>query len=82
MGYRRTVASAKLRFYWFKQRESVLLWCKKCTKCAARKMGSVHTHRASLKKFVTGEPFARLGIDISGPYNATENGNKYIPSSD
>ena len=78
MGIRRTLARARLRFYWHKQRESVQLWCKGCAKCAARKMGGVQKQRASLRKHVTGEPFTRVGIDISGPYNATGDGNKYI----
>lgn len=78
MGVRRTLACVRLRFYWYKQRESVELWCKGCTRCAARKLGSAKKHRASLKKHVTGEPFARVGIDISGPYNTTHSGNRYI----
>ena len=41
-------------------------------------MGGAQKQRASLKKHVTGEPFARIGIDISGPYNATHEKNKYI----
>ena len=78
MGVRRTLACARRRFYWFRQRESVELWVKGCAKCAARKAGGTKRHRASLKKNVTGEPFARIGIDISGPYNSTTDGNRYI----
>ena len=78
MGVRRTLACARLRFYWYKQRESVQLWCKGCTRCAARKMGGARKRRAALRKHVTGEPFARVGIDISGPYNVTDEGNRYI----
>ena len=76
MGARRTLACA--RFYWYKQRESVQMWCRGCTRCAARKMSGARKQRAALKKHVTGEPFARVGIDISGPYNITSEGNKYI----
>jgi transposase InsO family protein len=78
MGYRRTVARVRTQFFWYRQRESVQLWCKSCVKCAARKMGGVRKHKAALKKHVTGEPFSRIGIDLSGPYNVTSNGNKYI----
>ena len=78
LGVRRTLACVRRRFYWYKQRESVELWVKGCTRCAARKMGGAKRHRASLKKTITGEPFARIGIDISGPYNPTDNGNRYI----
>ena len=41
-------------------------------------MGGARKQSANLKKHVTGEPFARIGIDISGPYNLTADGNKYI----
>jgi hypothetical protein len=78
MGVKRTLACCRLRFYWYKQRESVELWCRGCARCAARKAGGVKRQRAALKKTVTGEPFARVGIDISGPYNPTPEGNKYI----
>ena len=78
MGYKRTLACARLRFYWYRQRESVQMWCASCSKCAARKMAPSRKRRASMKKHVTGEPFARIGIDISGPYNLSRDGNKYI----
>ena len=78
MGVRRTLACTRRRFYWHKQRESVELWCRGCTKCAARKLGGTRKRRAALKKHVTGEPFTRVGIDISGPYTTTGDGNKYI----
>jgi len=78
MGVRRTLAGARLRFFWYKQRESVELWCKGCTRCAARKSRGAKKQRAALRKTLTGEPFGRVGIDISGPYNPTAEGNKYI----
>ena len=78
MGVRRTLACARLRFYWYKQRESVQLWCRGCARCAARKMGGARKRKAALRKHITGEPFARIGIDISGPYNVTDEGNRYI----
>jgi len=78
MGGRRTLASIKLRFYWYKQKESVQLWCLGCSRCAARKAGGVKKHNAHLKKHLVGEPFARVGIDIAGPYTVTSSGNRYI----
>ena len=78
MGARRTLACARLRFYWYKQRESVELWCHRCAKCAVRKLGSARKHRSALKKHITGELFARVGIDIARPYNIISKGNHYI----
>ena len=33
MGARRMLACARMRFYWYKQRESIELWCNGCAKC-------------------------------------------------
>ena len=49
-----------------------------CTKCAAQKTGVSWKQWTNLKKYVNGEPFARIGIDTLGPYNVTADGNKYI----
>ena len=78
MGVHRTLDCARLRLYWYKQRDSVELWCCGCTRCAVRKRGSAKRYRASLKKHATEEPFMRVVIDISGPYNAMTKGNQYI----
>ena len=49
-----------------------------CTTCAARKAGDARKRRNALKKNLTGEPFACVGIDISGPCNVSSSGNKFI----
>ena len=41
-------------------------------------MGGAQNQQMNLKKHVTGEPFTRIGIDISGPYNVTADEYKYI----
>ena len=43
-----------------------------------RKAEGARKRRAALKKIVTGELFAHIGTDISGPYNVSSSGNKYI----
>ena len=55
-----------------------MLWCKGCTKCAVRKIGGAQKRKATLRQCVTGEPFTRIGIDISGPCNLSWRGNKYL----
>ena len=54
MGIRRTLACTCLCFCWYKQRESVMLWCKGYTRWAARKTGVAQKKRAALRKCVTG----------------------------
>ena len=41
-------------------------------------MGGAWKQLANLKKYVTGEPFTRIGIDILGPDYVIADGNKYI----
>ena len=46
--------------------------------CAARKTGGAQKRKAVHRQCVTGEPFTRIGIDISGPYNLSRRSNKYV----
>ena len=48
------------------------------SRCAARKTGRAQKKRAAIRQCVTGEPFDQIGIDISGPYNLSGSGNKYV----
>ena len=75
MGVRTTLNCTRLRFYWYKQRESVVLWCRLCTRYAVRKSGDAKKSRAALRKSVTGKPVAHIGNDISGPYKVSD---KYL----
>ena len=45
---------------------------------AARKMGRAWKQRANLKKHVTEEPFPKIRINISEPYNFTVEANKCL----
>ena len=78
MGAQRMMACARLRFFWNKQIESLEMCCRRCAKCAAQKLGRARKHIAALKKHVTGQPFARVEIDIAGLYNTTSEENYYI----
>ena len=71
IGIRRTLACTRLRLYWYKQRQFMELWCRGCTRCAVRGAGGSRKRWATLKKSVTGESFAWIGIDIFGPYNVS-----------
>ena len=79
MGLRKTLAGTCLCFYWYKQRESVMLWCKGCTRCAVRKTGGAQKKRAVLRKCITVESFAGIGNDISGPYTCMTMGYRGTP---
>ena len=70
------MACTGLRFHWYKKRESVKLWCRGCNRCAAGKAGSTKKRKAALSQESL---FVSVGIYISGPYNVSSSGSKYIP---
>ena len=64
MGIRKTLVCPGLRFFWYKQRKSVGLWCRGCTRCSERKAGGVKRRRVDLKKSVTEESLLPLLVLI------------------
>lgn len=64
-------------FYWPAMKKSIVEYCRKCDKCAARKP-SKQRNRAPLGQYIVGEPMERVAVDILGPLPVTEHGNRYI----
>jgi hypothetical protein len=64
-------------FYWPAMKKSIVEYCRKCDKCAARKP-SKQRNRAPLGQYLAGEPMERVAVDILGPLPVTEHGNRYI----
>ena len=64
-------------FYWPAMKKSVVDYCRKCDKCAARKP-SKQSNKAPLGQYLVGEPMERVAVDILGPLPLTERGNRYI----
>ena len=77
LGVKKTIKKTKRQFYWYRLKESVREWIKKCAKCGARKRPQ-KTPRAPLGDYHVGAPMDRLVTDILGPLPVTERGNKYI----
>uniref|UniRef100_A0A8K9WZZ2 Gypsy retrotransposon integrase-like protein 1 n=1 Tax=Oncorhynchus mykiss TaxID=8022 RepID=A0A8K9WZZ2_ONCMY len=72
-GVERTLARLQTRYYWYRMREDVTLWCRTCTSCAAKArpprkpqapMGTVRMER--------------IAIDLNYRMNETERYNCYI----
>lgn len=76
-GVTKTLIKVKERFYWIGVSRDVKLWCMNCTVCGARK-GPATRSRGELKPILVGEPFQMIGIDILGPFPATERANRWI----
>ena len=77
LGVKKTVHKTKHKFYWYRLKESVRNWIRKCAKCGARKRPH-KTPRAPLQDYRVGAPMDRLVTDILGPLPISEQGNQYI----
>lgn len=77
LGFKRTLARVKHRFYWASYTMFVERWCKHCKECQIRNQPNRRT-RGKMKTYVVGEPLERVSLDILGPVSQTYKGNKYI----
>jgi transposase InsO family protein len=76
-GITRTQQMLTERFYWPACAKSVESYVKTCHVCAERKNGR-HAKVPLMGMPVPTAPMQFIGMDIVGPYNVTEKGNKYI----
>lgn len=76
-GVERTVARLQTRYFWYQMREDVTLWCSTCTRCAS-KARPLKKPQAPMGTVGVGAPMERVALDIMGPLNETDRGNKYI----
>jgi hypothetical protein len=71
----RTLTQIKQRFHWIGIRDSVKAWVAKCVPCQRCTIGQHHSARLQIK--IVGAPWERVAIDVLGPLNMTDEGNKY-----
>jgi hypothetical protein len=64
-------------FYWMNTRKSVEDYVKCCRICSEANNPN-RSKRHLLQKYIVGERFERVGIDIAGPFPETDRGNVYI----
>ena len=76
-GVERTVARLQTRYFWYRMREDVALWCNTCTSCAS-KARPRKTPQAPMGTVRVGAPMERIALDIMGPLNETERHNRYV----
>ncbi|KRZ13010.1 Retrovirus-related Pol polyprotein from transposon [Trichinella zimbabwensis] len=76
LGVAKTLAKVRQRYYWPQQREDVEDWCRACQTCAARAV-LTKKPQAPMQLQPVGYPFQRVGIDIVGPLEETQSGNRY-----
>ena len=76
-GIQRAVYQLQGRFYWPGWSHDLRLALLQCEQCARFKRPRPH-HQGRLKPMLTGEPWERIGVDITGPHTKSSKGNVYI----
>jgi len=76
LGIQKCLTILKRRFYWPRMEETVNLVVNSCEACS-REKNKCSRDKAPLSGTITGQPFERVAIDLTGPFNMTAHGNKY-----
>jgi len=77
LGLRRAKAALQKRFYWPGWAHDVRLAKRLCEQCGRHHQPQTK-HQGPLQPFSSGEPWERLGIDITGPHPTSSKGNRYV----
>ena len=67
----------KAEIYWPRMEEKVTLVVNSCEECSRGKNKCLRD-KAPLTGTLTGEPFERIAIDITGPFRTTKQGKRYV----
>ena len=77
LGHRRAKQLLQARFFWPGWSTDVKLAKIRCHQCARYQRPRPHK-QGDLQPMLTGEPWERLGIDVTGPHPTSSKGNVYI----
>jgi len=79
LGIKRTLDQVRRRAYWRGWRRDVRQFCMQCNECNSYFRGTL-PRSAPLQPMLTGEPFEKLHIDITGPHPRSRRGSQWIPT--
>ncbi|KHJ88079.1 integrase core domain protein [Oesophagostomum dentatum] len=74
--WRKTLAKIKRRFYWPQMKEDIFKYVRSCDQCQRKRPHPFNKEK--LLPVQTDAVFARVYLDLSGPYRTSARGNKYI----
>ena len=77
LGTNKTMEQVKRRAFWFGWRGDVRRFCRRCTNCKSYHRGKL-PRSAALQPIITGAPFERLSVDLTGPHTRSFRGSVYI----
>ena len=78
LGFEKTYAKIKSRYYWSGMRQDIMNYCKTCPDCQTRKKPTNLGRAPMMPLPAVDLPFERVAIDVLGPLPQTERGNKFI----
>jgi len=77
LGVRRTWDQVQRRAFWFGWRRDVQRFCRQCPNCSGYFRGQL-PRSGELQPMLTGAPFERLHIDLTGPHPRSRRGSVFI----
>jgi len=77
LGHRRAKLLLQKRFFWPRWSSDVRLAKQRCHQCAKYQKPRPHK-RGELQPMLTGAPWERIGIDVTGPHPTSSKGNVYV----
>jgi hypothetical protein len=76
-GFDTTSKSIRSLYYWNYLPKELYEYCRSCPKCQEFNYACLNS-KAPLKPIIVNRPWQLVGIDVTGPFNLSEDGNKYI----
>ena len=77
LGQRRARKRLQQRFYWPGWAKDVQVAQMRCERCATYQRAT-NRRQATLQTMLVGEPWERIGVDVTGPHPTSSKGNTYI----
>jgi transposase InsO family protein len=77
MSIKKTAAKCNRTYYWPRMHRDLVFWTKCCITCQLRGKPTPR-YRAEMLSTPVNTLFAKVGLDLCGPFPVTENGNKHI----
>jgi predicted aspartyl protease len=76
LNYRKTLQKCR-KYYWPKMHSDIVSWVQLCITCQLRHSPNP-AYRAEMLMVPSNTLFARVGLDLAGPFPLTQRGNKHI----
>uniref|UniRef100_A0A8B9GZE8 Gypsy retrotransposon integrase-like protein 1 n=1 Tax=Astyanax mexicanus TaxID=7994 RepID=A0A8B9GZE8_ASTMX len=78
MGVAKTLSRVASRFYWPRQYQDVVDFCKACPECQLTAPRKIASKVPLITLSIVDVPFSRIAMDIAGPLPTSRGGNRYI----